>query len=75
MSLDETLKEHFAGVSTSDIIRQINRAPDFGYDDEEYELNRRLAEQSLTWKWVRGESGRQVVEVFNPQTGQPAAFR
>jgi hypothetical protein len=75
MSLDETLKEHFAGVSTSEIIRRINRAHDFGYDDEEYELNRRLAEQSLTWKWVRGDAGRQVVEVFNPETGQPAAFR
>ncbi|OBK36976.1 hypothetical protein A5658_04770 [Mycobacterium sp. 1245111.1] len=75
MSLDETLREHFAGVSTAEIIRRINRAPDFGYDDEEYELNRRLTEQSLTWKWVRGDSGHQVVEVFNPQTGQPAAFR
>ena len=75
MSLDETLKEHFAGVGTAEIVRRINRAPDFGYDDEEYELNRRLAEQGLTWKWVRGDAGRQVVEVFNPRTGQPAAFR
>ena len=75
MSLDDTLKQLFAAVSTAEIIRRINRAADFGYDDEEYELNRRFAEQGLTWKWVRGDAGREVVDVFNPETGKPAAFR
>ena len=26
-------------------------APDFGYDDEEVELSRRLKDQGMAWKW------------------------
>jgi hypothetical protein len=73
MSLDDDLAQHFAGVATAELIRRINRAPDFGYDDLEYELNRRLAVQRLTWKWVKVD-GHEVVEVINPETGQAAAF-
>ncbi|MDD4865670.1 MAG: hypothetical protein PHQ28_00580 [Mycobacterium sp.] len=74
MSLDEVLAEHFAAVSTTELIGRINRAAEFKYDDEAYELNRRLGAQGLSWKWSRA-TGREVVEVFDPQTGLPAAYR
>ncbi|QWY81389.1 hypothetical protein SEA_RIZWANA_92 [Arthrobacter phage Rizwana] len=33
------------------LVRRINAAPDFGYDDESAELNELLAAQGKGWKW------------------------
>lgn len=49
--LDRALAKKFHGYSDNELIRRIEAAPDFGYDDEEYELNRRLGARGLTWAW------------------------
>lgn len=41
----------FAGRPDSYLIRRMERATDFGYDDEEQELTRRLSSQGKAWKW------------------------
>ncbi len=60
--LEEQIKDKFAGQSDADIIRQMNRAEAFGYDDESYELNRRLDRIGLTWRW----STRNKVLIYDP---------
>lgn len=35
------------------LIERIQNAPDFGYDDEAVELNRRLALRNQTWEWSK----------------------
>lgn len=50
-SLDRAVEAKFSGVSDAALIRKIERAPDFSYDDEEYELNRRLALVGMAWRW------------------------
>lgn len=66
-SLDRTLEEHFRGKPDSELIRRMETAPDFGYDDEEYELNRRLGARALTWKW----DGDRVV-IYSPEESRLA---
>lgn len=59
------------GLSDRALIARMNKAEDFGYDDEQVELDRRLAGRGLQWRW--GPEGRmfdQRVEVFDPATGQ-----
>jgi len=34
-------------MSTAQIIKRMEKAPDFGYDDEAHELDRR----EIKWKW------------------------
>lgn len=46
------------------LIRRIETAPDFGYDDEQVELNESLARRGLAWRWTRG--GNERVEVYAP---------
>lgn len=43
------------------LVARMERAPDFGYDDEEVELNRRLALEGKTWRWGVGDR----VEIIN----------
>ena len=43
---------------------KINRAPDFGYDDEAVELNQILAKYGKAWKWGRDAYYNEVVEVY-----------
>lgn len=50
-SLDRALEEKFRRTTDADLIHRIESAPDFGYDDESYELNRRLGAVGLTWMW------------------------
>jgi hypothetical protein len=60
-----------AGLSDRSLIQRMNKADDFGYDDEEVELNRRLSERGLQWRWAPlGQMFGQHVEVFDPATGQ-----
>lgn len=52
--LETAIKSKFKNTSTKALIRKIEKAPDFGYDDEAYELSRRLKAKGKTWRW--GES-------------------
>ena len=47
MDLKETIKRKFRHLSDEELIRRANRAPDFGKDDEEYEIVRRVEEEGL----------------------------
>lgn len=64
-SLDSSIEAKFQGVSDQALIRKMERAPDFGYDDEAYELNRRLTLVGMAWKWSQ-KYGRDVVVVYEP---------
>ena len=50
--MEASIKNRFAGYSLAKLIKRINSAPDFGYDDEEYELSRRAKEQNFTYRWT-----------------------
>lgn len=60
--LETQIKEKFAGYSDGQIMRRMEAAPDFGYDDEAYELNRRLGAVGLTWRW----SSQNKVLIYDP---------
>lgn len=60
--LADIIADEFAHLNDMELIRRIERAPDFGYDDEEYELNRRLGAVGLTWRW-HGDR----VKVYDPE--------
>lgn len=64
--LDQILSEHFAETSNDELVRRIERADDFGYDDESYELNRRLRLGGQAWRWSMIE-GRERVEIYTPE--------
>lgn len=53
----------FSHLSDEQLIRRIERAPDFGYDDESVELDRRLKPQRRAWRWS-GDFHRPHVEVY-----------
>lgn len=60
------------GLSDRALIQRMNNADDFGYDDEQVELDRRLEQRGLQWRWAPvGQMFGQRVEVFDPVTGQP----
>lgn len=40
--LEATIKKMFRHLSNEALVKRINQAPDFGWDDEEYELDRRV---------------------------------
>lgn len=61
--LEAQIKEKFAGLTDDALIRRMNAAPDFGYDDEAYELNRRLGAVGLTWRWSRQNK----VLIYDPE--------
>lgn len=46
------------------LIDKIERAPDFGYDDEGLELSRLLALEGRYWKW-NNQNRVEVLEVDN----------
>lgn len=58
-TLEDTIKRKFFGVTTARLIQRMEKASDFGTDDEEIELSRRLKEQGKTWRWTR--------DMFNPR--------
>ncbi|MBM4646560.1 hypothetical protein GS464_29535 [Rhodococcus hoagii] len=51
LALEEKIQAALGHVATSALIRRMETAQDFGYDDEEVELSRRLREQGKTWRW------------------------
>lgn len=50
-NLTQSIRQKFQLTTTSELIRRMESAPDFGYDDEAYELSRRLAVNNKTWQW------------------------
>lgn len=52
-----------AAVTNAELIRRIEHAEDFGYDDEQVELNKRLETEKKAWKW----NGNRV-EVYDQYT-------
>ena len=57
------------GPNEADLMRAMERTPDFGYDDEEYELSRRLKLGGLAWRWATID-GYDQVEVYTPEGGE-----
>lgn len=64
--LEEQIAHKFKSVTTDALIRRMERAADFAYDDESFELNRRLAKTGQTWKW----DGDRVVVYDLPPTDE-----
>lgn len=52
-----------AKLSTEALVARMNRAPDFGYDDEAVELNQRLAAEGKAWRWS-SDFFHPVVEIY-----------
>ncbi|MCA4995132.1 hypothetical protein HWD35_10450 [Tsukamurella tyrosinosolvens] len=61
-SLEEILQEHFAGVTTAQLIRKMERAPDdANLDDETFELSRRMRQLGKVWRWTRDFENPRIV--------------
>ena len=56
----------FAGMSDRQLIGRMEAAPDFGYDDEEVELSRRLKLGGLAWRWSNDMFNPRV-EIYEPE--------
>lgn len=65
-SLQPAIAAKFAGMTDEQIIRRMERAEDFGYDDEAVELTRRLALGGLAWRWS-GDFYHPRVEVYEEE--------
>jgi hypothetical protein len=65
--LDEVIADKFAHLNDMELIRRMERAEDFKYDDEAYELNRRLGAVGLTWMWDRDTN---KVRVYDPSEAE-----
>lgn len=50
MNLDETIKAQFNKLSNNALVSRINGLPDFKWDDEGYELSRRIKASQGTFK-------------------------
>lgn len=59
---DEAIRQKFRTYTNDALIERIEKAPDFGYDDETVELNRRLKMGGLAWRWAGNK-----VEVYEPE--------
>ena len=61
--LDEAVKKKFVSYSTKRLIERIEKAPDFGYDDEEVELRRRLRLEGKSFHWNDSLSNPKIIIV------------
>jgi hypothetical protein len=66
----KAVQARFAHLSTAQLTARMNRAPAFGYDDEEVELTRRLEPTGRAWRWTRTIPPR--VEIY-PTTNPTAS--
>ncbi|WOI85969.1 hypothetical protein [Rhodococcus qingshengii] len=57
------MSERFSHLTDAQLIRRIEKAPDFGYDDEAIELNRRVRALGKAWRWA-GDFYHPHVEVY-----------
>jgi len=60
-SLVQAVAAKLARLSTSALIARIERAADFGYDDEAVELTERLFRKGSTWRWSQDLRGETIV--------------
>lgn len=60
--LEQAIRDKFKYYTNDALIERIEKAPDFGYDDETVELNRRLKLGALAWRWAGNK-----VEVYDPE--------
>jgi hypothetical protein len=58
------------GLSDAELIRRIEAAPDFGWDDEGLELKRQLEPRGQGWRWLETR-GHPKLEVIDTRTGRP----
>ncbi|MBV1778697.1 hypothetical protein KRR55_06165 [Paeniglutamicibacter sp. ABSL32-1] len=66
--LENQMQAKFEKVSDAQLIRRIEDAPEFGYDDEAYELNRRLRVLGgKAWRWA-GDFYHPHVELYELPT-------
>ncbi len=65
----KSIAEAFAGLSDKALMRRMERSADFGYDDLEHELTRRLRLGGQAWRWATID-GRDRVEVYTPEDGR-----
>ncbi|NQX14250.1 hypothetical protein HQQ80_21695 [Microbacteriaceae bacterium VKM Ac-2855] len=65
-ALERTIAAKFAGTTDQALVRRMERAEDFGYDDESVELTRRLKLGGLAWKWANVD-GREKVQIFKEE--------
>lgn len=61
--LETQIKEKFAGYTDGQIMRRMEAAEDFAYDDESFELSRRLGAVGLSWRW----SSQNKVLIYDPE--------
>lgn len=61
--LEETIKTKFRNLSTPALIRRMEAAPDFGYDDEEIELKRRLNLKGQDYVWEPKLSNPKIIVI------------
>ena len=59
----------FENLSDKQLIHRMETAPDFGYDDEEVELTRRLKLGGLAWRWSN-DLFNPKVQVYKPEEGE-----
>lgn len=59
----------FAHLSIEQLVARMNRATDFGYDDESEELDRRLRDTARAWRWTRSDPPRVELYTLADTTG------
>lgn len=59
--LEAEIQAKLGHISTGNLVRRMERLPDFAYDDEQVELSRRLREQGKTWRWSESFTNPQVI--------------
>lgn len=66
--LERSIAAKFARTTDQALMRRMERAEDFGYDDESVELTRRLKLGGLAWKWANVD-GRDKVQIYKKEVG------
>jgi len=64
--LERAVQAKFEGLSDFALMNRINRAEDFGYDDEGLELTRRARLMGKAWRWAQN-NGRDQVVLYTPE--------
>lgn len=59
--LEAEIQAKLGHISTGNLVRRMERAQDFAYDDEQVELSRRLREQGKTWRWSDSFTNSKVI--------------
>ena len=60
-ALEAKIQANLGHLSIGSLVRRMERAEDFAYDDESIELSRRLREQGKDWRWSESFTNPQVI--------------